>query len=771
MKQTLLLTLAAAALATTGAAQHKASVENAERASAAKSGLLHHAARKAAKPASEFQLKTLNSAQAANKTLRPDLRRTQRRTDGNGVLLQESFESPEGLTNGWTSVSYGDPGLENSEHWNVMNYFTPWIPAPTDGDYYMMLMYSSLSQDEWIISPEVQMPAEGQYNLTYDAYIDPIWHYDTTLIDFETGQWIDQVIINTFQVLVSADGGEYEVVRDYAEEYMGADVNDLIMMQAQPLMPQTVDLSAYAGKSIRVAFRFVGADGQMMLLDNVKIALPPLEAVMGIPYSTLYWGYNCQPDMSYFTTAMAQYPVYQPLTFWCDNWTPGVSYSWSYCDPDTFEMVDAEGDELTVAYHTDYTDDFSTRNNLYYTPVLRAHGDGASDAETTMDCKFLQAGGEASWVFEDGEFTFGLLPYSPVVSGSGLYTIDSEKIGDPSIPVFGYNPNTDAYWTDYTFDGDQEEGDASYVTNYFNYIYPAEGPMVFSKVWANAYGKLADSVELTAEIVPLVDVYDDDGDWMGQMLADEPMAAATITGADVLKLEQGSGSTYLTLPFDFGQDVVIDDTHSAYIVRISGFHNPEVGYFCPFQQWVPSTNGIALGWYSRVMIWQGVERTTMSPIAYRENEYGPMFCAFAINLGAEFPWLHSDVQALDLGDSLTGSVALDSYYDGAELTVEAPEWVTSAVVTGRYGETRLEVTTDQGSGLRQGSVTVKGAGVELTLALSQDFGTGVKDLAADSRQVKEVRNLQGILVDAAALPAGVYLVTYTDGTTAKRLVR
>lgn len=49
--------------------------------------------------------------------------------------------------------------------------------------------------------------------------------------------------------------------------------------------------------------------------------------------------------------------------------------------------------------------------------------------------------------------------------------------------------------------------------------------------------------------------------------------------------------------------------------------------------------------------------------------------------------------------------------------------------------------------------------------------TGINNIAADGRTVKEIYTISGQRVDADNLFPGVYVVKYTDGTVAKTIVR
>lgn len=700
-----------------------------------------------------------------------------------GALLWQSFENLEHegdltwLPEGWTALSKGDADLSDSEKWGCSTLSSPYLPAPADGDWYMGISFSSLHQDEWLVSPAVALPADKLYQLSFYAFISPAYFYDMGegCIDWNKMEFVNQEIICNFQVLVSADGGEFEVVRDFAEENMGRSLSDLLNEESLDLRRYSVDLGAFKGKSVKVAFRYVGTDGNTMFLDAVSIALPEMDIAIAAPAETLYWGLDCSPEWGAMNFSVAQYPVYSPFTFSAADTDSKVDFSWLYCDPATTEMVPAQGKELTLEYRPDYTSEFTTRNNLYYPPVLIGSAEGYSTTETTFDVRFLQAGGKAEMKLADGSmFEGGLLTFDPVASGIAGYAVDDPEIGDLAIPIFGYNSNADAFWTNYTFRGEAEGNDHCAVTAIFNYMYPSAAPMVVDKVWLNAIGRFDGDVEFTCAIHRLEDYVDEDGEWLGYTIAESPLATATLKGNAAVGFEANASSNlYLTLPFAFDTPVVMSLADApAYIVKISGFHNPKVEYFMPMQQLVPSADKASLGWIEKEITFTGQTRSSLSPISYFENQYGPMFCSFAINLGATYPWLKAEKTDLVLDADGTCTVALDSYYDAADLTVECPEW-TEVAVSGRYGDCSLTVTGIGYSDDALGTITVSAPGVSQTFAVGTPLG--IRDAAAEAPQaeIADVFTVAGVRVapSPAGLAPGVYVVRRTDGSHGKTIVK
>lgn len=703
-----------------------------------------------------------------------------RRSPAAGTLLFESFENLnaegglEWLPEGWTVVSNGDPDLPESERWGCSTWSSPYLPAPADGDWYMGISFSSSNQDEWLISPSVALPADRLYQLSFYAYISAAFFYnmDTGYVDWNTMEFIEQEIINNFQVLVSADGGEFEVVRDFARENLGKSLNDLLMAEPTGLEKYSVDLKGYEGKNIKIAFRYVGTDGNTLFLDAVSVALPTMDLAINAPEETLYWGLDQSSDWGYLGLSIAQYPVFAPFTFTAAGIDTDVDLSWMYSDPETTEMVTAPGDELTLEYHPDYTSEFTTRNNLYYPPVLMGSAEGYADSETTFPVDYLQAGGRPEFKLQDGSIlTLGLLPFDVATTGIGGYTVDDETIGDMSIPVFGYNENADRFWTNYSFHGEDEDNDHACVVDIFNFITPSSAPMVVENVWLNALGRFDGDVEFTCSIYPL-EAYYEDGEFLGYTVAEKPVATAVTAGRNAEGyMENPSSNIYLTIPFTFEEPVVMCAADApSYIVRFSGFHNPKVEYFVPMQQWVPSADRRALGWITKEITFSGQTRSSISPIANYENDYGQMYCAFALNMGAYYPWLKADTKDIILDENGTATVALDSYYAPTDLAVECPEWA-DVNISGRYGNCVMTVTASSLSEDTLGTITVKAPGVNTSFNVGTPAGITSAETAP--APLSGVYNLSGVRVadSADGLAPGVYVGRTSDGSARKFVVK
>lgn len=705
----------------------------------------------------------------------PTAMRAPARSADKNVLLYESFENPTSdplwLPDGWTMRSDGDENLDTFNHWTDTKSASLWMPQPTDGEWYMGISYADIPQDEWLVSPSVSIPDGIVYQLSFYLYTNPFYFYETggNAINWTTNQWNEQKIVSDFQVLVSADGGDFELVRSLAEEHMGESPIDL-QTQLKPYLERySVDLNGYEGKSIRIAFRYVGADGESIFFDQVEIALPEMTLSITPDFSTLYWGMTPDAWMG-FNRSVAQYPVFAPITFYNTSYNNNVDYWWSYANPENGEMVSSYADDLLVEYSTNYSTPESTANNFYLPPVLHGEGPGYQDGSVAFDVDWLQAGGKASYVFKSGEtLNLGLMTFDPNRSEVGCYTIDDEEIGDMELPVFGHDANTDKFWMNYTFHGDADPGDNVFVDAYMNYIYPTAAPLVVSGIWAEGIGFVSDHAEFKAEILPLVDVFED-GEWIGQTISETPLASAVCAGSEIFGRET-SFKGHLTIPFHFDAPVVIDDSHDAYVVRISGFHSDEVQYFAPAQQWIPNKDDLALGWLQKQITFNGVTVSSISPIAYFQNEHGYMYSSFAINLDGFYPWLKTSREVVDLEGLPSASIPLDSYYDASELEVESSEWI-HASASGRLGDAKLNITVDPGHEKSTGYVVLKGTGVELRLTIETGSGASAAAVASNP-DIIAIHSVDGasVSLNSADINPGIYVATMSDGSSRKICVR
>lgn len=262
--------------------------------------------------------------------------------------FSEDFESwqedygMEWLPEGWTEINTeGNIPTEAMLEHNIDNtwytYYTgdgSWIPATSDGekDCFIHFAYNAsykdtdgnqveipaTAQDEWLISPAFTVQ-EG-HNLYFDSSFDI-----GSAIQFDWNEMVynHDVVENTLSVEVSTDGGEswtkvWDIVDDYASLMTDDELYDNMNMKYRSY---TVDLSAYQGKTIQIAFRYInvatnGFTGNSAAVDAVMVGAPAAEAKYDLPYGTLMAGLS--EDFYCTTETVALLPAYADVE-WQDG--------------------------------------------------------------------------------------------------------------------------------------------------------------------------------------------------------------------------------------------------------------------------------------------------------------------------------------------------------------------------------------------------------------------------------------------------------------------
>ena len=168
--------------------------------------------------------------------------------DVEGVeLISEGFES--GMPEGWTVLNLGDDTEGNT--WTITGYNVH------TGDSAVVCEYGASGefQDEWMITPVMSIPAGA--TVTLEFYHDMMaWSWDTDP---------NYVRIGTDPT----DTGTFTVVWDYYYEDGDPDPD----WEA----PVVIDLSAYAGQDICIAWQYRSTWGEDWYVDDIKVkSMPPV---------------------------------------------------------------------------------------------------------------------------------------------------------------------------------------------------------------------------------------------------------------------------------------------------------------------------------------------------------------------------------------------------------------------------------------------------------------------------------------------------------------
>ncbi len=692
-----------------------------------------------------------------------------------GYVLYESFEDWDGADYEWTPEGWSvemNGDVDRDESWGP-GAVAPGLPGPADGDFYYGINFSTGQQDEWLISPYVTV-GEGM-NLSYWLYLDPIFLFNLENVDWDTMSFIGEPeVAANLQIWAQTENEDWTLLRDYFEEYKEYSIDELFNLSPSALEQHSVSLEGFYNKTTRVAFRYVGTDGNTMFIDAIGIGYPALEDISYMsPFETLYWGFTRDWSLTGLSGAIAQYPVYASLTWTNMSYIDGAEFSWTYCDPITGEYLESyDQDELTVTYVPDYRSEAAMRNNFFYPPTLHATAPNSTPGSYTAPYLYFQAGGKPERTLNDGtELECSLLPFNYHELGLGITTVDDATIGDMSIPVFGYNSNTDAYWLNYSLNGEpKEEGDYSHLIGIGNLFMPSSyAPIVINGVNVYGFGLIDKEAELKATI------YGVNSEMSNDFNTFTVIATTAIKGSDILA-QYSDSKGYLCLPFHFDEPAVIKSTeeHPAYFIMLEGFNSDKVEYFAPIQSSIPDPDYICWGYMlNHIDLSNHIDTPayySLKPLVYKEDgEYVDPYSAFAMGLDAEYPWLTTDCEEIKLpNDGAAEIIALGSYYDGSQLTVEAPEGVI-ATVAGRYNKCELTVRLAEPGTIVTGKITVKGPGVEVIIPVNSTT-IGVDGIISDNKDIEGIYDLSGYRIKSTEPTPGIYIVKYTDGTTHK-LVR
>ena len=708
---------------------------------------------------------------AANKKISLQMPHPNKVAGSPTALLFESFEEgkeqTDWLPEGWTRKNTYS-SAEAVDHWVVVKQL-PYCSAPIDGEQYMLQLFTSEYKDEWMITPEITIPDTDEYVVSYHWWMGCVaWLFvaDKEHVDYDTKEYIKQEVAANLEVLVKEGDGEWAVIDDLASHYMGKSYGDLYYMYLDEMQREKVSLAQYAGKTVQIAFRYVGADGESIMVDAVGVDLSSAEpkerahAWYMPPVCRQFYGFSLDGNLQYMQNGIEFYPVYSPLTWWNMSDNDDATYSWFYTDPETKEeAVCTNQDELTLTFAPDYTSAATLQNNLYPLPTIIAQAEGKLDGKFTGAASCLQAGGRAvtGSAEESTEVRFGVLPFEINNEGCYVYSKDPLDFGRNDIPVFGYSEDSDEWWNNYTFPSGPGEDEFAYVTGYMNYILP-QSPMVVSGATASAVGAITNDASFRLEIRAL------DGDGI---VLDPPIATSEISGADVIRHPRGVETEFLSLNFTLPEPIVLccSDDCAGYVVEVTGYHDPEnITYFAPLQSEKPNEYELCMGFYRHHRKFMGVEDDSYSYCAFFQNEYGDLYSTFAISLDATYPWLKAVADdVVEVGNAAV-DVPLLSYYDAEQIAIDAPEWLNVEVIgTQSDIAARLSLAPSTPEGL-EATVSLSTLGASDSFKVKTIGGAGVGTVGADSDNTN-LYNTQGILIkrnatanDLRTLPAGLYLL-------------
>jgi len=335
------------------------------------------------------------------------------------TILFESFEDT------WVADSDGDlapPGWENHItnpgdtgspyylpwHWGQYGTVTSYDPpaVPPDGDYQAMVQWDYNHQDEWLITPLINLADYTGCELTFWRF----GHIGSTYLDH-------------YYVKVSPTGG-YDKA-DFTDELW--DASALPEGDNHYDYPYDISLSAYDGTSIRIAWQNVDGDGQGLwwgsCIDAVEVTgetgVDPLIADADGPYEAD----EGEPIQFEGSATGGVLPYSFHWAFGNGDTSEEEDPIYTYDDPGVYQVL------LTVTDNASSTDDDDTTATINEKPccfeveILPGFGIGLK-AEVTEICNESHTG--VPWEFN---ITGGIIviPISPL-TGTEDFTAGETKI-------------------------------------------------------------------------------------------------------------------------------------------------------------------------------------------------------------------------------------------------------------------------------------------------------------------------------------------------------
>ncbi len=557
-----------------------------------------------------------------------------------GYVLYENFSGWNGVSKKWVPEGWSvehKGKCSSSYTWQPLKPTPYTYPTIADGEYCYYINYADKEQDEWMISPE--FTPENNMELSYYITMNLVYLYSTKNLDwFHQTYDGDKITVYTVQVLIQEEGGDWEILYDYAEAYKDYSFRELIdASNISALQKQTIDLSEYGGKNVKIAFRYLGVDGDAILIDAIGVGYPTLDNVWYMePTNSLYWGFSRNSEFWEMPVDIAFYPANTPIT-WQNMSDEDATYSWQYPEQNATDYATSDDPyELSVSYKAE---EQGLTPKLYDTPILTAVAPERIDAIYRSPVPYFQIGGKPSYTEEGDQIDFTLFQFPINHLDAGFIDVMDPKQGALSVPVFGYNEFSDKYWLDYSLNGEEPmEGNFSHLIGIGNvYFASEEAPLIVNGMSVYGWGRIWDDAELTATIYALDSELHTDYDTF------TVIARTSITGKEVQALDKKEAKDYIYLPFHFDEPAIVQasEEHPAFLFMLEGFNSEKVDYFAPLNSHRPNVIGYPAGYMLHEINLQGhIENGTYKSLKtmqyMEEGEYYSHSGTFAIGLDAEY---------------------------------------------------------------------------------------------------------------------------------------
>lgn len=668
------------------------------------------------------------------------------------TLLWESFEGWDEQTMPWIPV--------DKNKWNTRTNIadlTPYVadgmcptwtsyrgdgfylPYAQDGDNMLVCMYATEPQDEWLVSPTISGVSNTNY-LSFDICYAP-WdtHYfvegEEPSFDMSRVTYDVDVLVTTSTRIASFDEATYTNVYKLSElvdkEIAGVDfekdaeVGELMYMKWRHVQ---IPLADFAGKGIRVAFRYTGMKGGTVLIDGVRVSdLLPV-AMYDIPKGSFYYGFSETADL--FNTKIALVPAYKPLMWQNYSNTDSKTYAWSYFN--NGESATSTDENLVMPAQVPA--------RMVDMPVLTSSSDNRKDS---FNGAYYKVGGNAHYSYQDENVSLEKDFYVGNFDPTKQYWLGQISAnGTQNVYAFGTGGGA--------FYGQLSNYHYNAVDGIGNFYEAPDSPYVFDKVLLplGAFFNLGATLACTIYKVE-----------NGNTITDEVIAQATLTDGT-----QIAGGWFLV--FNFNEPIVVDD---AIFVMIDGFSNNNLIELAPLSQ---ALNHDSEKSYAFVKLNTSDNSYAVLDVANLLSAVeggGNMMVSHCIGMNAVFPYVQSldgDVFAA-ANEGETKSFAIDSYWDpNKDWKIETSgSWISAEPVVDQNAQTvslsiSAEALPAEMEG-RYGTVTITALGCKEVITVLQGSEiAGIEGIVLDEKfnTMDGTYTLSGQRINTADAKHGIFLV-------------
>lgn len=447
---------------------------------------------------------------------------------------QDMFWLPEG----WTAQRTPSfMSTEDPHTWAVARQLNIFYPQPVDGKYYATCYYNDdAPQDEWLYSPELT-PREGEY-LTYFVTLQPFFLFDIQYFDEASGTLSQTISTADLKLYISVEGGEWQQVNSMFDTYRQEDIAELYELAHNGYVSNRkmfVDMSPYAGKAIRLAFRYHGQGGDSMYIDDLELTTLSLTAGYQLPAGSMYLGMT--PE--FMQPAGYLYMPDNTELIWNNTSSfEALSFDWAYASTSNYSQTAHSTTSNLVTNYNTYVpraEQTTGEENIAVLPTLNVDGVGGLHDSYTHPAGKMLIGGKAEFAADGVTHKTGASFCSPS-KGYDIMTTDS------GTPYFGVGEGNKALWT-------KLFGVEAEVTGVGMYVKEPAKPWQMRGLHIQGVGEITKAYKLSVNVRKF-NVYGS--------VDDEPIATAIIDVDNITEQDDPSGMKLYNLPFLFPDVVTID---------------------------------------------------------------------------------------------------------------------------------------------------------------------------------------------------------------------